>query len=56
MKRLTLTLTKEQKRFFMETGRAGGKARAEILSAARRKEIARKASKAAAETRSRKPR
>jgi hypothetical protein len=51
LKTLLLTLTKEQKQFFAETGREGGRTRAKKLTAARRLEIARKASKAAAEKR-----
>jgi hypothetical protein len=39
---------------FSELGKRGGKARAEALSAKRRKEIATKASKAAAKARTRK--
>jgi hypothetical protein len=40
--------------YFADMGRKGGKERAKRLSAERRKEIATKASKAAAEARSRK--
>jgi hypothetical protein len=41
-------------KFLKEIGSRGGKARATALSAARRKEIAKKASKAAAKARTRK--
>jgi hypothetical protein len=51
---MTLILTKEQKQFFAESGRVGGKTRANNLSAKRRSEIARKASKAAARVRTQK--
>jgi hypothetical protein len=56
LKKLTLTLTKEQKEFFSETGRAGGQTRAKNLSSARRLQIARQASKAAAKARTLKAR
>ena len=56
MKTAKLTLTKEQKQFFVDAGRTGGQARAEKLTAARRLEIARKASKAAAKARTQKSR
>ena len=56
MKVVVLTLTKEQKQFFVDSGRAGGKTRAKKLTAARRLEIAHKASKAAAKARTRKAR
>jgi len=44
-------LTKSQKRFAADLGRIGGLTRAKNLTAARRLEIARKASKAAARKR-----
>jgi hypothetical protein len=51
VKTIVLTLTKEQKQFFADTGRTGGRTRAKKLTAARRREIARIASKAAAKKR-----
>jgi hypothetical protein len=51
VKTTVLTLTKEQKEYFANTGRAGGQTRAKNLSAAKRLAIARKASKAAAKAR-----
>jgi hypothetical protein len=51
MKTIVLTLTKEHKQFFADTGRMGGQTRAKNLSAKRRLAIARKASKAAARAR-----
>jgi hypothetical protein len=46
-----LVLTKEQRKFFAEFGRIGGKTRAKNLTAAKRKAIAIKASRAAKKAR-----
>ena len=51
MKTIVLTLTKEQKEYFANTGRTGGQTRARNLTAGKRLEIARKASKAAVKAR-----
>lgn len=51
MKTIVLTLTKEQKQFFADTGRIGGQTRAKNMTPERRLENAHKASKAAARAR-----